>query len=426
MTTLVGALILLLLGMLGARFAFPPGEFGTGPRVLVAARWHFLLIGFLLGPHATGLLDPRTIGQLLPVILLGVAWIGLLFGSQFSYRRLRDVSRPYLLLLAVQAAIAFIVFATAGVLLIESFGSVSREQRAIILAAAATACVSGPLAIAVVSRAVAGGPITEFILLAGSLDGVVGVIALQFVGALYHPRELYAGFELFGPAGWLSIALVLGLAFGLLFLFLSRRKPSNDETVLFLLGLAVFLAGSAVTLGVFTVVVAMIAGMVVANVSRYQRRVYDRLQEWVGPIYIVLLVLVGSVVDVRTWWVVALGVGYAVLRAIAKVIGAWVARYMTALPRELPPFLGAGLIAQGGMSIVLALSVAVGYRGLDATDPRPANILLSVVAIGVLFSDLGAPIAARRLLGSAGELDPRRWFRRSDDRKATTPGARSA
>jgi Kef-type K+ transport system membrane component KefB len=409
--TLVGALVLLLLGMIGGRFAFPAG-FGKGRLLLLTARWHYLLIGFLLGPYALGLLEPATMAQLVPVLLLGVGWIGLLFGSQFDLRKLGPVSSRYIALLLLQAVFAFLVFAVLGLLIGGRFLGTTQEVHAMVLAAGATACVSGPLAIAVVSSAVPGGRLTEFILLAGSLDGIVGLFALQAVGALYHPRELVARLQLFGPSGWVLIALALGLSFGLLFILLTRRKPTNDQTVLFLLGLVLFLAGAATSLGVFAVFVACIAGIVIANVSRFRRRVYDRLQEWVRPIYVILLVLTGALVYLPGWWIVSLGVAYAITRALAKLGGAWLARHATGSARELPALLGGGLIAQGGMSLVIALSVAIGYRGLDATSPGPANILLSTVAIGVLVSDLAAPAMARHLLGRAGELDPWRWFRR--------------
>jgi Kef-type K+ transport system membrane component KefB len=398
--------------MIGGRFAIPTGGFGKGSLLLLTARWHYLLIGFLLGPHALGLLAPVTMAQLVPLLLLGVSWIGLLFGTQFSLRKLRPVARRHIALLVLQAAVAFLVFAAAGLLIGGRGPGMTEEVRAMVLAAAATACVSGPLAIAVVSSAVPGGRLTEFILLAGSLDGIVGLVALQAVGAIYHPRELVARLELFGPAGWVLIAGALGLAFGLLFILLTRRKPTNDQTVVFLLGLVLFLAGAATSLGVFAVFVACISGMVIANVSRYRRRVYDRLQEWVRPIYVILLVLAGALIYLPGWWILGLGIAYAAVRAVGKVAGAWIARYATATADELPPLLGGGLIAQGGMSLVIALSVAIGYRGLDATQPGPANVLLSTVAIGVLVSDLCAPTAARRLLGSAGELHPWRWFRR--------------
>ena len=147
----------------------------------------------------------------------------------------------------------------------------------------------------------------------------------------------------------------------------------------------------------------MIAGALVGNLSPMRRRLFSVLQEWEKPIYVILLLLLGALVSVRSATVVPLAIGYAVLRLIAKAAGGWVTSRVVRPLVVVPGTLGLGLLTQGGMSLVIALGIVLAYGGLGSTAPVLTNFM-SAVVIGVLLSEVFGPFLTRRVLRGAGEL----------------------
>jgi Kef-type K+ transport system membrane component KefB len=406
---LVGVLILVLLGLLGARLGFDPARTPLGPRLLLATGTHFLLLGLLLGP-GLGLLTPTVMGQLQPLMALGLGWIGLLFGLQLDRDNLAQFPPAYFLFAAAQAVITFLLFAGAAWLGLHLTRGVGTGAPEAILTTAATAAVSTPAGIALISRTFkVQGPLTRFLFYIASLDAVVGIVALQVTYAVYHPSTAIevAGF---GWGVWLAIAVAAGIVFGIFFLWLTRPKPERDELSLFLLGLVVFEAGTALYLGVSPLFVATITGAVIANLSPLRRRVYTVLQTWEKAVYVVLLILAGALLGVSGWLVLPLAAAYLGVRTAGKLVGGLVARRVVPLSIRPPATLGMGLVPQGGISLAMALSAALTYGALTETGEPVAGavrLAFGTIVVAVAASELVGPFLTRGLLRDAGEITPR-------------------
>jgi Kef-type K+ transport system membrane component KefB len=397
MNALLGALVLFLLGLLGARFSFARPGTPIGWRFFFVAGTHFLLIGVLLGPHAIGLLTPGVLRQFYPLLALGLGWVGLLFGLQLDRHQLSRLSPRLVALALLQAGFAFLLFLAVGMLVFGWRAPLGSVEAGALTAAAATACVSSPLGIAVVSNFLhERGRLTELLLLIASLDACIGIVALQVSYAFYNPAEsaLAPGSAVISALG---LAIAIGLTFGIVFLWLTRPKPSREELLLFLLGTATFLSGAALHMGLSPLFVGAIAGAVVANLSPLQRRVFRVLQFWEKPIYVVLLVLMGAMLNLANWWIVPLALAYTLVRLLAKLVSAWLATRITAPRAQAPSLLGLGLTAQGGMSLALVLSVALSYDTLGARSGTVA-LLVSTVVLGVILSEFVGPFLTRHLL----------------------------
>ncbi|HUG41427.1 MAG TPA: cation:proton antiporter [Longimicrobiales bacterium] len=405
MSPLIGVLILVLLGLLGARVAFDPARTPLGPRLFLATGSHFLLLGLVLGP-LLGLLTLDVIEQVQPFMALGLGWIGLLFGLQLDRRQLRQFPPSYLLFALLQAGLTFALFFGLGYLGFRLAGPPGAGFTAAILAAAATAAVSTPAGVALVSRTfMAQGKLVQLLFYVASIDAIVGISALQLTYALHHPStRVVAGF---GWGVWLGIAAAAGFIFGVFFLWLTRPKPERDELTLFLLGLVVFEAGTALYLGVSPLFVAAITGVVVGNLSPSRRRVYSILQAWEKPIYVILLILAGALISISSWIVLPLAAGYLVLRAGAKVAAGAATRQLVRLPFPLPPEMGIGLISQGGISLAMALSATLTYGATAGPRAMAIRIAFTTIVIAVTASELIGPFLTRDLLRRAGEITTR-------------------
>ena len=74
------------------------------------------------------------------------------------------------------------------------------------------------------------------------------------------------------------------------------------------------------------------------------------------------------------------------------------------LPFPTPRRLGLGLVPQGGISLVMALSALLTFYGLEINGVDVSQALFSVVVLGVALSELVGPGLTTQTLREAGEI----------------------
>lgn len=416
MNPLVGTLVLILLALLGTRFSFRSERVSQGPRLVFRTGIHFLALGFLLGPVGLGLLTTEATRHLSPLLALGLGWVGFHFGLQLDRRSLSHFRPAWHVLALGQAVAAFAVFLAGGHLILGAAGLQGDVPTLLLLVASATAAVTTPAGIAMVSsNFMAKGSVRDLLFFIGSLDAVVGIVALQVTYAVYRPLPgvqaptPVSGLELVG------VAAGLGLVLGILFLWLVRRRPAGEELVLYILGMCAFGAGAALQWGLSPLFVSMTMGAVVANGGPGRQRVFRILQRWEKPVYLTFLLLAGALLSVPGPWVLLMALGYALLRAVAKLVGAAAMALTVPMRFPVPRRLGLGLVPQGGISLAMAVGAVLTYPDLRfgargaatlSGDPGVEAALFTVIVIGVLLSELAGPFLTVRLLRAAGEISP--------------------
>ena len=408
MPPFLSTLLLILLALLGARFSFSTISVPPGPRLVFRTGTHFLFLGLILGPHALGLLTQEAIRQLFPLLGLGLGWIGFLFGLQLDRRILRQFPLAFPILALGQAALTFAFFLGVGWLGLVALGRTGQVETLLLMGAAATACISTPAGIALIStNYMVRGKVRDLLLFVASLDALVGIAALQVAYSLFPPANLVAEAPVTPGFMWVFGALGLGVICGILFLWLTRPRPGGEELVLFLLGIAAFASGAALQLQLSPLFVSVTMGAVVANLSPDPHRVFRVLQEWEKPIYVVLLILAGALLSFPTLWALPLAAAYALLRAGGKVLGNMAMVRLLPLPFPTPKRFGLGLLPQGGISLAMAISGVLTYAGLGLGDLSAVDLLFAVVVLGVILSELTGPFFTRNILLRAGEISPR-------------------
>lgn len=402
MRLLLTVLALALLSLLGSRLGFRSRRASLGIRLFVSSGSHFVLMGFLLGPHGAGLVTEGLTDALAPFVALGLGWIGLLFGLQFDRPTLRAFRRREHAVLIGQSVVTWAVLAggLAGLLLLA--GRHDPASLAAVFAAAAAGCISSPTGAAVVfGSARVSGPVSRLATLATSLDGAIGIVFLAAVYAAVHQPVPVALVDL-GPLRWIAAPILLALLFGWLFLSLSREKPPPDEFVLFLLALALIVAGTSLSMAASALFASWLTGVFIANLSPMRKRVYTALARWEKPLHVLFLLLAGALLNFGTWYVAVLLAGYLVLRTAGKLLGGSLAGPLLE-PMPGSKRFGATLLSQGGVSIAIAMSARLVLR------PRfPGSVvvpaLFDAVILGIMVFEILGPIAMRRYLAGVGEI----------------------
>ncbi len=427
MDPLLATLILISLALVGARFSFSTANIAAGPRLLFRTGTHFIVIGFVLGPSMLGLVTREALEHLFPFFALGFGWVGFLFGMQLERDTVRAFAAHLHRFAAGQAVLTFAFMTAAGLAALLVFGRLGRVEALLVLLASATACTSAPAGIAMVSsNFLVRGPVRDMLFFAASIDGIVGIILLQLIYAGYHPPDAL------GPLGelpalvWTLLAISVGILCGIVFVWLTRRRTEVEELVLFLMGIAAFAAGAALQLQLSPLFVSVTMGAVVANLVPDPRRVLRVLARWEKPSDVIMLILAGALVGFPTPWIIPLALLYTVLRGGAKVAGANIMVRFDTLPFSTPRFLGLGLIPQGGISLVMALSALLTFYGLEIGGVDVSQALFTVVVLGVALSELvGAKLTTETLRG-AGEISSlvEKALALGDDRSARAEAAR--
>ena len=215
MNPLLVVLLLALIALLGAQLTYSQIRVPTGPRIFIAIGGPFIFLGFALGPHILDILSRDAVTQLTPLLALGLGWIGVLFGLQLDRENLRRFPLRYFVLALLQAVIAFGIVFFVGLQVVDAWFTINLD--AIVLAAAATASVSTPAAIALISSTyVARGSVSRLLFYIASLDAAVGIVVLGFTHSAHHPGMLSRGVAL-SLFEWFAISTLLGIFFGMLF-----------------------------------------------------------------------------------------------------------------------------------------------------------------------------------------------------------------
>ena len=427
MDPLLATFILILLALLGARFSFSTANVPAGPRLLFCTGTHFIFVGFVLGPSAMGFVTADALEHLFPFMALGLGWVGLLFGLQFERDTLRAFPVRLHVFSAGQALLTFGVLCALGIGALWTFGFAGRTEVLLVLLAAATACISAPAGIAIISsNFLVRGPVREMLLFVASMDALIGITVLQIVYSNYHARGVAVLFGNMPTPVWTLLAVGIGILCGIIFVWLTRSRTEVEELVLFLMGITAFAAGAALQLQLSPLFVCLIMGLVVGNLVPDPRRVYRVMARWEKPIYVVFLMLAGALLHFPSVWIVPLAIGYALLRGGTKIVACG-AMVRIARPNfSTPPFLGLGLIPQGGISLAMALSAFLTFYGLDVAGVNAGQVLFSVVVLGVVISELVGPACTTLTLRRAGEISPRveEALAQGDDQQARTHAAR--
>ncbi len=379
MNPVLALALALAAGIAVTRLPLPHLRHGLSLHWGVAAGAPLVLVGLLLGP-GLGVLDRSTLRALAPVTALGVGWIGAVFGAQLEWRLLRRIPRRVWAFAAFQAAAVLVLTALTAWLLaraVPALAAAWRPTLPALLTLAAAATISGPGAVALVARA-AGvrRSLARTLGLAALLDTTFGALIFALALGLHHPHQPFAGVAL-GWAHWVAVAVAASGGVGVLFLWLSRLRSEPREVELDLLGAMLFGAGVGYAADASPFVVCALAAALIVNLSPRKRRVQALLRAWEHPLYTVVLILAGALLNLSTVWLLLA----ALLLGVVRIATRWAAvRYGREWLHvaDVPPNLGLATVAQGSVAVALGLSFNLVYAG--------AGTILTTVLLGVALA----------------------------------------
>jgi Kef-type K+ transport system membrane component KefB len=364
----------------------------------------FILVGVLLGSSFLNVVPLALVHELGFISEIALAMIGFDMGSHLRFSDLRRLGRSILAVLLCEGLGAFVLVSAGVYVLTRSL------PMAVVFGALASA--TAPAAtVDVLHEYHAQGPLTTTLMAVVGMDDALSLLLFSIAATVAESTLSGAGQASLGPVLRLSLqeiggAILLGLLLGLPFQEFLNRLEHEHAVYGFVVGVVVFTAGLANSLGMSLILSLMTMGVIVANVhgdnSLYVRRVVER----VGPIiYMLFFALVGARLQISLLPAMGLlGLVYLVMRAGGKLGGAWLGGVVGGSEPQVRRYLGLGLLSQAGVAVGLALSAAHRFDAYGATGEQLGTTVINVITATTFVVQIVGPIALKYAINQAGEL----------------------
>lgn len=396
-------LAILVLGYLSAHYLI--GRLQT--RYFILSGVEYILLGVLVGPHVTGVMTPAVVNQLSPIMSLSIGSLGLLYGLQIRFRHLFTQSGEAVRLAFVEVLVtlALVAGAFAGIfwwMAEEGVAASAWVPAALVLGT--TAAVSAPTALeAVRKRYPAQGEMPALLQFVVRFDQALGIAFFGFIFCLFHVGQTQ-GIRPLTTTEWVAVNLGFGIVLGILFFLFLGREESKSKLLVALLGIVVFASGSAYYLNLSPLFINLVLGVMLANTSRIRKPLIELLESIHQPVVIVIFVFAGAAWNVAAaaemWWLFAgLALLYLVLRSGGKYAGGYLTYATAEVPERLSSRIGAGLIAQGGVAVAMAVNYAQVYQN------EWTNLVVTCVLVSVVVSEFASPRLAKDMLVDARQIE---------------------
>ncbi|MDX9754994.1 MAG: hypothetical protein RBU29_13605 [bacterium] len=421
MNAIIGLIIILLLGYLGSQATLFQDRFSVGIQSLFFSGIEFLFVGLALGPHGANLLSDESLRQLIPILSLGLGWIGLVIGMQFDAKVIVRVPRHAWRISWTVSAVVFVVVMSGvalgvkglQVLLPEeavywlaewpereavSFLGPGKQALGLGIVLGGVAILSSHTVVALLKRSVdVRGEAVKLLQWLSDLGAplAIGVLGLGY--GLFHITHMNAPGN--GAEGliwvpvmpgilWMMLTMLLGVALGWMLHYLTSRRLSENQLLLLASGTVIFSSGLSACLHLSPLLVNLIMGATLVNLPNFMHgRIHTLLLSTEKPFFVVFLILLGAL------WPPITGAGlvvvtlYLVTRTVALFLGAWVGvgwHYPAA--DQIPKCLGLAMLPEGGVTLAVAVDYYLIHPG------SMADLILSVIILSVVVNQVAGPM----------------------------------
>jgi Kef-type K+ transport system membrane component KefB len=387
--TILGLLALMVLAYLGGHPSVLGWEKRLGISQVITTGFPFVICGVLARSSSVGILSDAVLAEISPLLRLGLGWIGFVAGIRFDTRMLQGLPVRTLRIVTLTTLFPFAFLVGACALLLFAFqdqalglGDPVFLRDALILGTA------GAMAAVTSTRALSHESPAGVLARVVRLEELAGMIGLAFVAAFFRPHS--ASWQMPGTA-WLLLTIGLGATAGVLIYAILQRRTERPDFLVLTLGSISFAAGAASYLLLSSVVVAFIAGVLLANFpGNYHERLREMLFRLERPIYLLSLFIIGALWQVGDWrgWVLM-----PVFMSL-RLAGKWLGTRLALRHAELE--LGAEERRAIAMPPLGPLAIAIVTNALLLYPGGSISLIVSAVIGGGVLTEVFLQLASRR------------------------------
>lgn len=354
----------------------------------------FLVAGLIIGPCVAGLISREQLQSMNVVSEAALGFIAYAIGGEFKLTYLKKIGKAPLTITIFQGlATAFCV--DVGLIALGFEAPVSLLLGAIALATAPAATLM------VVRQYRADGPVTRMLLPVVAMDDALGLMVFSVSASVAEGLlggEMTFRSMVLSPLIEIAGSLALGSFLGLVLGFCSRFFASRGNKLALTIALVLAGVGLCDLWGLSSLLVCMMIGAVMVNVSQQHEVLMEQCDRFTPPLFLLFFVLSGAELDLSVLPAVGLmGVSYLLLRSLGKWGGTMLGAVCVKADDNVRKYLGLTLLPQAGVAIGMSQLVAGRF-------PALAGSVNTVVLAGVLVFELVGPIITKVALTKAGEI----------------------
>ena len=350
----------------------------------------YILAGILIGPYCLDLVPQRIIGGTDFLSDIALSFIAFSTGEFFKLSVLKRNGMKVVWITVCEA-----VLASVAVFVLTYW--ILRLELAFSIVLAALASATAPASTMMTIRQTgAHGDFVDTLLQVVALDDVVGLVLYSIAISVALTSLNGTGFTLSAllrPVTLNILIMAVGGMFGLVMKLLMPARRSTDNKLIISVALLFAFCGVCALLDVSPLLGCMAMGTVYTNVAENDK-LFKQLGYFSPPILLLFFVRSGMNFKLDALFsasgslngvpLIAVGVGYFLVRILGKYVGAWLGCRMVKKDRLVRNYLGLALIPQAGVAIGLA---ALGARTLGGTMGEDLQTI--ILASSVLYELIG-------------------------------------
>lgn len=384
MTSSLYVALLLLIGLAGGWLA---------TRINLPSVTGYILSGLILGPSVLNIITGDVYNSLAFVNELALGILAITVGTELHRDMIKKLGKNLSILSVGNTLLSFILV-TGGT----HFMGMPLSYALILGALSLTVSPAG--VVSMIKERKAKGEMTQTLLGLVAFDNLIAILVFGFVVAFVETAGNVDVNEVSLILTVLSdflFASIIGLVSGFFVSFFIRKELTNDKLLVIIGATILFNSGIASVLGLSPVLVNIVSGAIISNLTNRKILVSQVINRMELPIFVVFLTLAGAHLDVSIFATVGLvGLAYIVCRSLGRYLGAYIFSHFTSLSKRSRQNLGFGLIPQAGIAIGLA-TIA------EQSVPGTTGILTGVVLTGALAFEIFGPLLLSSALKRSGE-----------------------
>ena len=363
----------------------------------------YLLGGMLLGPYLlpalgspVSVLSEGFVNGISVITDVALGLIAFAVGGQLHFSYMKKAGRASVILALFESAAASVCVTLALIL-------TGNDLRMALILGAIAAATAPAATILVVQQYHARGPVTELLLEVVALDDITALLLYSvFAAVIRH----------FGAEGKqiLSTVLrevlkfaegfVLGLLLAVIMLFVLRFFRRKSNRMALVCGFLFLGIGIAQRLGLNSLIVCMVMGTAVANLSAEAGEILEAADPIAAPVFVLFFVASGAGLPITLLRSVGgIGIVYILSRIAGKTLGTMLGGAVTGTDHRQCLYLSPCLLPHAGIAIGLTLAAG-------SILPEHASDIRAIVLTGILICELIGPAVTRISLKRAGEISP--------------------
>lgn len=339
----------------------------------------YIVVGLLLGRSVFGIIDESAIEIFTPLINIALGLIGFRIGAELKGEVFKKYGRSIYTILFSEGLFAFFVVTLLVTLITKKL------YLGLLLGALASA--TAPAATTdVLWEYKTRGPLTTTLFAIIALDDALSLIiygfASVFAKSMLAKADVTFLHSVFIPLFDLAKSCLVGACCGFALSGLLRYIKDKERIFAFSIATIIFTVGLSIFFKLDFILSAMVLGTVFANLSpQISRKVFDSIESFSSPIYVLFFVLVGARLQIGLFLnvsILLLAVVYLIGRTSGKMIGASFGAFISKAKKTVTRYLGYCLFSQAGVAIGLAMVI---YHNFSLLGPEGKEIGFLVINI---------------------------------------------